>query len=177
MVDEHSLNSNLAEILRKAGIKAEPQVPFQYGKGDRRVADLVCRDFQVYTIGIAAKLSWGNKLKANKKASIRQAEELVFNKAKRNFCDAAIGLIYPDSYKNQDHLQTGKVEVAVRTPLDVRKQNQPEGKERSGQVQGVCENRNYLFMERKTLTTCYATESLKNSDAQTENVRREKVVG
>ena len=123
------MNSNLAEILRKAGIKAEPQVPFQYDKGDRRVADLVCRDFQGYTIGIEAKLGWGNKLKANKKASSRQAEELVFNKAKRNFCDAAIALIYPDGYKNQDHLQSGKVKIAVRTRILIGKKNPPEWKD------------------------------------------------
>ena len=126
MADEHSLNSNLAEILRKAGIQAEAQVPFTYNKGKRRVADIVCYEVQGYKIGIEAKRGWGIKLNPNKKAAIAQAEELVDTKNYRNFCDAAIALIYPDGYENQDHLQSGKVKVAVRTPILIGKKKTPE---------------------------------------------------
>ena len=129
MADEHSLNADLARILQKAGIQAEPQVPFTYNKGKRRVADIVCYEVQGYKIGIEAKRGWGNKLKANKKSAIAQAEELVDTKNYRNFCDAAIGLIYPDSYENQDHLQSGTVKAAVRTPILIGKKKTPEWKE------------------------------------------------
>ncbi len=126
MADEHSLNADLARILQKSGIQAEPQVPFTYNKGKRRVADLVCYEVQGYKIGIEAKRGWGNKLNANQKAAIRQAEELVDTKNYRNFCDAAIALIYPDDYENQDHLQSGTVKVAVRTPILIGKKKTPE---------------------------------------------------
>ena len=56
--------------------------------------------------------------------AIAQADELI----EKSFCDAAIALIYPDGYQNQDHLQTGTVEVAVRTPLSIGKKNKPEWK-------------------------------------------------
>ena len=126
MADEHSLNADLARILQKSGIKAEPQVPFTYNKGKRRVADIVCYEVQGYKIGIEAKRGWSNKLEPNKKASISQAEELVDTKNYRNFCDAAIALIYPDGYENQDHLEKGEVKIALRTPILIGKKKTPE---------------------------------------------------
>ena len=129
MPDEHSLNADLARLLQKAGIKAEPQVPFTYNKGKRRVADIVCYEVQGYKIGIEAKRGWGNKLEPNKKASIAQAEELVDTKNYRNFCDASIALIYPDGCKNQDDLQIGKIKIALRTPILIGKKKAPEWKE------------------------------------------------
>ena len=131
MPDEHSLNADLARILQKAGIKAEPQVPFTYNKGNRRVADIVCYEVQGYKIGIEAKRGWGIKLELNKRASIAQAEELVDTKNYRNFCDAAIALIYPDGYENQDHLQSGKIKIALRTPILIGKKKPPEWNERA----------------------------------------------
>ena len=125
MADEHSLNADLARILQKAGIQAEAQVSFQYNKGKRRVADLVCK-VQGQQIGIEAKMCMGKqKRTANQTKAIAQADDLI----EKSFCDAAIGLLYPDSYKNQDDLQSGKVEVAVRTPLSIGKKNKPEWKE------------------------------------------------
>ena len=121
MADEHSLNADLARILQKAGIQAEPQVPFTYNKGHRRVADLVCK-VQGQHIGIEAKLGMGSKLNANQARATAQADDLI----ERSFCDAAIALIYPDSYKNQDDLQSGEVDVAVRTPLSIGKKNAPQ---------------------------------------------------
>ena len=127
MADEHSLNSNLAEILRQAKIDAAPQVTVKDDKGKRRTPDIVCKDVQGYDIVIEAKRGWGSsKLNANKTNSIRQADELV----DKHFCHAAIALIYPDGYENQDHLQTGKVKVAVRTPIDIRKKKSPQWKNR-----------------------------------------------
>ncbi len=123
MADEHSLNSNLAEILRKAGIQAEPQVSFTYNKGKRRVADLVCK-VKGQQIGIEAKLSMGGKLSQPLQA-IAQADDLI----EKSFCDAAIALLYPDGYKNQDDLEKGEVKVAVRTPILTGKKNQPEWEE------------------------------------------------
>ncbi len=136
MADENSLNANLAEILRKAlrkdlgeSVDVDTEIPFTYNKGKRRVADIVCYEVQGYKIGIEAKRGWGIKLNPNKKASIAQAEELVDTKNYRNFCDAAIALIYPDGYENQDHLQSGKVKVAIRTPILIGKKKTPEWKE------------------------------------------------
>ena len=125
MADEHSLNSNLAEILRKAGIEAEAQVTFTDNKGKRRVVDIVCLDVKGYTIGIEAKMRLGQQSKRQQKASIRQAEEII----EKNFCDAAIGLIYPDGYKHQNHLEIGKVKVAVRTPILAGKKKTPQWKD------------------------------------------------
>ena len=128
MPDEHSLNADLARILKKRGIKgAAPQVTVKDDKGKRRTPDIVCKDVQGYDIVIEAKRGWGVKLEPNKKASVRQADELIA----KSFCHAAIALIYPDGYENQDHLQTGKVKVAVRTPIDIRKQTKPKWKERA----------------------------------------------
>ena len=61
MADEHSLNSNLAEILRQAGIDVKPQVSFKDNNGKLRTPDLVCK-VQGQQIGIEAKLSMGGKL-------------------------------------------------------------------------------------------------------------------
>ena len=122
MADEHSLNADLARILQKAGIQAEPQIRFTYNKGKRRVVDIVCREVQGYTIGIEAKMRLGQQSKRQQKTSIAQAEEII----EKSFCDAAIALIYPDGYKNQNHLESGKVKVAVRTPLSSGKKNPPE---------------------------------------------------
>ena len=121
MADEHSLNSNLAEILRQAGIDAEPQVTFIDNKGKLRRPDLVCK-VQGQQIGIEAKMRMGSNRIANQARAIAQADDLI----EKSFCDAAIGLIYPDSYKNQDDLQSGKVDVAVRTPLSIGKKNAPQ---------------------------------------------------
>ena len=122
MADEHSLNADLARILQKAGIQAEPQIRFTYNKGKRRVVDIVCREVQGYTIGIEAKMRLGQQSKRQQKASIAQAEEII----EKSFCDAAIALIYPDGYKNQNHLESGKVKVAVRTPILTGKKKTPE---------------------------------------------------
>ena len=124
MADEHSLNADLARILQKAGIQADPQHTFPYGTGNRRIADLVCK-VQGQHIGIEAKLGMGAKRSANQARAIAQADELI----EKSFCDAAIALIYPDGYQNQDDLQTGKVEVAVRTPLSIGKKNPPQWEE------------------------------------------------
>ncbi len=121
MADEHSLNSNLAEILRKAGIDADPQHTFPYGTSNRRVADLLCK-VQGQHIGIEAKLGMGAKRIANQAKAIAQADDLI----EKSFCDAAIALIYPDGYKNQDDLQTGEVQAAVRTPILIGKKNAPQ---------------------------------------------------
>ena len=123
MADEHSLNSNLAEILRQAGLDAEPQVSFKDHQGKLRTPDLVCK-VQGQQIGIEAKMRMGGKLSQPIHA-INQADDLI----EKSFCDAAIGLIYPDGYQNQDHLQTGKVDVAMRTPLSIGKKNAPQWKE------------------------------------------------
>ena len=129
MANENALTAYLAEILRKAGIKTGVEHPFKYDKGKRRLVDLVCFDVQGYTIGIEAKRGWGIKLGANKQASVRQADELIFNKAGKRFCDGALALIYPDQLENQDHLEHGKVRVSVRTPLRIRsKQKSPKWK-------------------------------------------------
>ncbi len=129
MANENALTAYLAEILRKAGIKTGVEHPFKYDKGKRRLVDLVCFDVQGYTIGIEAKRGWGIKLGANKQASVRQADELIFNKAGKRFCDGALALIYPDQIENQDHLEHGKVRVSVRTPLRIRsKQKSPKWK-------------------------------------------------
>ena len=129
MANENALTAYLAEILRKAGIKTGVEHPFKYDKGKRRLVDLVCFDVQGYTIGIEAKRGWGIKLGANKQASVRQADELIFNKAGKRFCDGALALIYPDRLENQDHLENGKVRVSVRTPLRIRsKQKSPKWK-------------------------------------------------
>ena len=125
MADEHSLNADLARILQKAGIQAEPQVPFTYNKGKRRVADLVCK-VKGQQIGIEAKMRMGKQKRiANQSKAIAQADDLI----EKSFCDAAIALIYPDGYKNQDHLQSGTVEVAVRTPILIGKKNPPQWKD------------------------------------------------
>ncbi len=126
MANENALNAYLAEILRQAGIRTEVEYPFPINKRGKRLADLACFDVQGYTIGIEAKHGWGVKLASNKKASIAQADELVVNETIERKCHAAVALIYPDSYKTLDHLQNGKVKVAIRTPLDIRKQNKPE---------------------------------------------------
>ena len=126
MANENALNAYLAEILRKAGIRTEVEYPFPIDKRSKRLADLACFEVEGYTIGIEAKHGWGVKLASNKKASIAQADELVVNEAIERKCHAAVALIYPDSYKTLDHLQGGKVKVAIRTPLDIRKQNKPE---------------------------------------------------
>ena len=121
MADEHSLNSNLAEILRKARIEAEPQFSFKYGTGNRRVADLVCK-VQGQHIGIEAKLGMVGKRNVNQARAVAQADDLI----EKSFCDAAIAIIYPDGYKNQDHLQTGTIQAAVRTPILIGKKNAPQ---------------------------------------------------
>ena len=126
MANENALNAYLAEILRQAGIRTEVEYPFPIDKRSKRLADLACFEVEGYTIGIEAKHGWGVKLASNKKASIAQADELVVNEAIERKCHAAVALIYPDSYKTLDHLQNGKVKVAIRTPLDIRKQNKPE---------------------------------------------------
>ncbi len=133
MADENSLNANLAEILRKAlrkdlgeSVDVDTEIPFKYATGARRYADIVCYEIQGYKIGIEAKRGWGVKLGANKQASVRQAEELVDTKNYRNFCDAAIALIYPDGYENQDHLQSGKIKIALRTPILIGKKKPPQ---------------------------------------------------
>lgn len=129
MANENALNAYLAEVLRQAGIRTEVEYPFPIDKRGKRLADLACFDVQGYTIGIEAKHGWGVKLASNKKASITQADELVVNEAIERKCHAAVALIYPDGYQNQDHLQTGKVEVAVRTPLSIGKKNPPQWKD------------------------------------------------
>ena len=126
MANENALNAYLAEILRQAGIRTEVEYPFPINKRGKRLADLACFDVQGYTIGIEAKHGWGVKLAPNKKASIAQADELVVNEAIERKCHAAVALIYPDRYQTLDHLQNGTVKVAIRTPLDIRKKNQPE---------------------------------------------------
>ena len=126
MANENALNAYLAEILRQAGIRTEVEYPFPIDKRGKRLADLACFDVQGYTIGIEAKHGWGVKLAPNKKASIAQADELVVNEAIERKCHAAVALIYPDRYQTLDHLQNGTVKVAIRTPLDIRKKNQPE---------------------------------------------------
>ena len=126
MANENALNAYLAEILRKAKIRMGVEYPLPIDKRSKRRVDLVCLDVQGYTIGIEAKHGWGVKLAANKKASIAQADELVVNEAIERKCHAAVALIYPDSYQTLDHLQNGKVKVAIRTPLDIRKQKKPE---------------------------------------------------
>ena len=62
MADEHSLNANLAEILRKAlrkdlgeAVDVDTEIPFKYATGARRYADIVCKDVQGYDIVIEAK--------------------------------------------------------------------------------------------------------------------------
>ncbi len=127
MADEHSLNSNLAEILRKAGIQAEPQVSFTYNKGKRRVADLVCYEVQGHTIGIEAKYGWGNKLNANQKAVLLQADEAV----EYNACDAAVALIYQDGLTTAADVENGKAWIALRTPILIGKKKPPEWNERA----------------------------------------------
>ena len=121
MADEHSLNSNLAQILRQAGIDAEPQVTFTDNKGKPRRPDIVCK-VQGQHIGIEAKLGMVGKLNVNQARAIAQADDLI----EKSFCDAAIALIYPDGYKNQDHLQTGTIQAAVRTPILIGKKNAPQ---------------------------------------------------
>ena len=123
MANENTLNADLARILQKARIQADPEHTFKQADGKPRRPDILCK-VQGQHIGIEAKLSMGGKL-SQPLQSIAQADELI----EKSFCDAAIALIYPDGYQNQDHLQSGKVEVAVRTPLLTGKKNQPQWKE------------------------------------------------
>ena len=122
MANENTLNADLARILQKARIQADPEHTFKQADGKPRRPDLLCK-VQGQHIGIEAKLSMGGKLSQPANA-IAQADELI----EKSFCDAAIALIYPDGYQNQDHLQTGKVEIAVRTPLSSGKKNAPQWK-------------------------------------------------
>ena len=126
MADEHSLNADLARILQKAGIDAEPQVRFTDNKGKLRTPDIVCFDVKGQQIGIEAKMGMGKqKRNANQVRAIAQADDLI----EKSFCDAAIALIYPDGYQNEDDLRTGTIQAAVRTPLSIGKKNKPQWKE------------------------------------------------
>ena len=120
MANENTLNADLARILQKARIQADPEHTFKQADGKPRRPDILCK-VQGQHIGIEAKLSMGGKLSQPLQA-IAQADELI----EKSFCDAAIALIYPDGYQNQDHLQTGEVQAAVRTPLSIGKKKPPE---------------------------------------------------
>ena len=123
MANENTLNADLARILQNKGILADPEHTFKKADGKPRRPDILC-EVQGQQIGIEAKMRMGGKLSQPTQA-IAQADDLI----EKSFCDAAIALIYPDGYKNQDDLQPGKVEVAVRTPLSSGKKNAPQWKD------------------------------------------------
>lgn len=120
MANENTLNADLARILQKARIQADPEHTFKQADGKPRRPDILCK-VQGQHIGIEAKLSMGGK-QSQPIQAIAQADELI----EKSFCDAAIALIYPDGYKNQDHLQSGTIQTAVRTPLSSGKKNPPQ---------------------------------------------------
>ena len=122
---EDTLNAYLAETLRKAKIETETESKFQ-GKHKNRRIDMIC-DVNGHTIGIEAKYGWGNKLNANKKAVLLQADESV----EYNACDAAVALIYEDGLTTAADIENGKAWIVLRTPILIGKKKTPEWNERA----------------------------------------------
>ena len=117
---EDTLNAYLAETLRKAKIETETEAKFQ-GKHKNRRIDMIC-NVNGHTIGIEAKYGWGNKLNANKKAVLLQADEAV----EYNACDAAVALIYEAGLTTAADVENGKAWIALRTPILISKKKTPE---------------------------------------------------
>ena len=104
MANENPLNTRLCDILVDAGIDAEAEV--RQPDGSR--IDVQCR-IGAQTVAIEAEHGGSS---AKMREAIRDADD----KLRRQVCDVAVALVYPDAYRTRRELENGVVQVTVRTP-------------------------------------------------------------
>ena len=104
MPNENPLNTRLCDILVDNGIAAEAEV--RQPDGSR--IDIQCR-IGPHTIAVEAEHGYSD-------AKMREAVQDADAKIKRQVCDVAIALVYPDRYRTKRDLQEGEVKVSVRVP-------------------------------------------------------------
>ena len=104
MANENPLNTRLCDILVDAGIDAEAEV--RHSDGSR--ADVQCR-IGGHIVAIEAEHGFSE-------VKMREAVRDADDKLKRQVCDVAIALVYPDEYRTRRDLKRGEVKVTVRTP-------------------------------------------------------------
>ena len=104
MSSENPLNTRLCDILVDFGIDAEAEVI----QPDKSRIDVRCH-IPPHTIAIEAEHGYSD---AKMREAIRDADD----KLKRQVCDVAIALVYPDDYRTRRDLENGEVKVSVRAP-------------------------------------------------------------
>ena len=104
MANENPLNTRLCDILVDYGIHAEAEVK----QPDMSSIDVRCK-IDDHVVAIEAEHGYSS---AKKKEAIGDADA----KIKRNVCDVAIALVYPDEYLSRRDLEDGEIQATVRTP-------------------------------------------------------------